>query len=143
MKQNTPYRMTNFERWLYQNIQSRAEALGVTIAECCRRAKVSPTTYSRWAQGHTSGLLRNVAKIVDLLTQLEIKRLENIEARAREVAVHMEVICREAAVPMSEYYRWADRGPHGCEPDPFRLAVMDEYLTQLETKKNKEKAHDE
>ena len=60
-------------------IEARAEALGFTISELCRRASIHPTTFSRWKLSEKNpepigATLKSLRALSDILDAEEAKR---------------------------------------------------------------------
>jgi len=54
-----------------QEIEARASDAGLTMAEVCRRAKVAPSTFTRWKRGATEPTLAVYRRLLDAASPAE------------------------------------------------------------------------
>lgn len=64
------------QQTIIAELETRADAVGLAMAEVCRRAKVHPTTFSRWKKSElnptpTGATLVSLAKIDAVLASAE------------------------------------------------------------------------
>ena len=126
---NEPKPMTKLERRVYASIQARSRFVDITIDELCRRAGIAPSTFSRWVNGHNSGLLFTIGKMDEILTRLEAEKYFSYERRMRAVGFDLAGLCLQLELSALDYVRWVRRE---LDPDYAKLATIERFLTQLE-----------
>lgn len=135
-----PKPMTNLERRVYGSIQARCRFVGITIDELCRRANIAPSTFSRWVNGHNSGLLVTIGKMDEILARLEAEKFHSYERRMRAVGFDLAGLCLQLELSALDYVRWVRRE---LDPDYAKLATIERFLTQLENhNQRQEERHD-
>lgn len=121
--------MTALERRVYASIQARSRFVGITIDELCRRAGIAPSTFSRWVNGHNSGLLVTIGKMDEILTRLEAEKFLSYERRWRALGFDLAGLCLQLELSALDYVRWVRRE---LDPDYAKLAIIEQFLTKLE-----------
>lgn len=59
----------NFQKTLLTMLNVERESLKMSVAEWCRRADLSESTYYRWQNGDTQPNIRSLARLKDALAQ--------------------------------------------------------------------------
>lgn len=121
--------MTALERRVYASIQARSRFVGITIDELSRRAGIAPSTFSRWVNGHNSGLLVTIGKMDEILTRLEAEKFLSYEYRWRALGFDLAGLCLQLELSALDYVRWVRRE---LDPDYAKLAIIEQFLTKLE-----------
>ncbi len=127
--------MTALERRVYTSIQARCRFVGITIDELCRRAGIAPSTFSRWVNGHNSGLLVTIGKMDEILTRLEAEKFFSYERRWRALGFDLAGLCLQLELSALDYVRWVRRE---LDPDYAKLATIEHFLTKLENHNQKQ-----
>lgn len=127
--------MTNLERRVYASIQARSRFVGITIDELCRRAGIAPSTFSRWVNGHHSGLLVTIGKMDEILMRLEAEKFLSYERRWRALGFDLAGLCLQLELSALDYVRWVRRE---LDADYAKLAIIERFLTELENHKQKQ-----
>ncbi len=128
--------MTALERRVYASIQARCRFVGITIDELCRRAGIAPSTFSRWVNGHHSGLLVTIGKMDEILTQQEAQKFFSYEKRMRALGFDLAGLCLQLQLSALDYVRWVRRE---LDPDYAKLTQIEQFLTQLENHQQEER----
>ena len=137
---NEPKSMTNLERRVYASIQARSRFVGITIDDLCRRADIAPSTFSRWINGHNSGLLFTIGKMDEILTRLEAEKYHSYDKRMRAVGFDLAGLCLQLEISALDYVRWVRRE---LDPDYAKLSLIEQFLTKLENhNQQQEERHD-
>lgn len=121
--------MTALERRVYASIQARSRFVGISIDELCRRAGIAPSTFSRWVNGHNSGLLVTIGKMDEILTRLEAEKFHSYERRWRALGFDLAGLCLQLELSALDYVRWVRRE---LDPDYAKLATIEHFLSKLE-----------
>ncbi len=117
------------EQRLYDSIRERAKFLNITLDELCRQAGISPSTYSRWANGHNSGIVATVTKMIDILDALEIQRLMSIEKRMQDNGLTFANVCYKLDIPLHDYMQWLQGE---LPPDYGKVLLIEKLLHEHE-----------
>ena len=131
--------MTNLERRVYASIQARCRFVGITIDELCRRTGIAPSTFSRWVNGHNSGLLVTIGKMDEILIGLEAEKFLSYERRWRVLGFDLAGLCLQLELSALDYVRWVRRE---LDPNYAKIAIIERFLTETENhKQQKEERH--
>ena len=103
---NPTEKLTHYETRIYKSVVERAKLVGISIDKLCRSCKVAPSTFSRWKNGHCSGLLRTLGKMDYLLNELELIKLSELEVKAKALRFSFNDICDEAGIYYLDVTRW-------------------------------------
>jgi transcriptional regulator with XRE-family HTH domain len=135
MQTDEPKPMTNLERRVYASIQARSRFVGLSIDDLCRRAGIAPSTFSRWINGHNSGLIITIGKMDEILTHLEAEKFHSYEQRMRGLGIDLVGLCLQLELSALDYVRWVRRE---LDPDYAKLATVEQFLTKLENHKQQQ-----
>lgn len=98
-----PKNVTRLEKEVYASLKRRARFVGLTIDELCRRAKIAPSTFSRWVNGHHSGLIFTIGQMDEILTKLEAEKFHTLEKRIHACGLTISGACSEVDIPVLDY----------------------------------------
>lgn len=124
-----PKNVTRLEKEVYASIKRRARFVGITIDELCRRAKIAPSTFSRWVNGHNSGLIFTIGQMDEILTALEAEKFHILEQRIHASDMTISGACEAVDIPILDYIRWIRKE---LAPDYGKLAELERFLTERE-----------
>ena len=128
-----PKNVTRLEQEVYASLKRRTRFVGLTIDELCRRAKIAPSTFSRWVNGHHSGLIFTIGQMDEILTKLEAEKFHTLEKRIHACDLTISGACSELDIPVLDYSRWI---PKELTPDYGKLAELERFLTEREEAKD-------
>ncbi len=124
-----PKNVTRLEKEVYASLKRRARFVGISIEELCRRAKIAPSTFSRWVNGHHSGLMFTIGQMDEILTALEAEKFHQLEMRIHACDLTISGACTEVDIPVLDYIRWIRKE---LAPDYGKLAELERFLNQRE-----------
>jgi len=124
-----PKSVTRLEKEVYASIKRRARFVGISIDELCRRAKIAPSTFSRWVNGHNSGLIFTIGQMDDILTNLEAEKFHQLEQRIHALDLTISGATSAVDIPVLDYIRWIRKE---LSPDYGKLAELERFLTERE-----------
>ena len=124
-----PKNVTRLEKEVYASLKMRARFVGISIDELCRRAKIAPSTFSRWVNGHHSGLMFTIGQMDEILTALEAEKFHQLEMRIHDCDLTISGACGEVDIPVLDYIRWIRKE---LAPDYGKLAELERFLSQRE-----------
>jgi transcriptional regulator with XRE-family HTH domain len=124
-----PKNVTRLEKEVYASLKRRARFVGLTIDELCRRAKIAPSTFSRWVNGHHSGLIFTIGQMDEILTKLEAEKFHTLEKRIHACELTISGACSEVDIPVLDYIRWIRKE---LSPDYGKLAELERFLSEPE-----------
>jgi len=124
-----PKNVTRLEKEVYASIKRRARFVTITIDELCRRAKIAPSTFSRWVNGHHSGLIFTIGLMDEILNTLEAEKFHTLEQRIHSCDLTISGACDAVDIPVLDYIRWIRKE---LNPDYGKLAELERFLTERE-----------
>ena len=132
-----PKNITQLERKIYADIKDRAKFVGLSMNELCHYCGISPSTFSRWVNGHNGGHISTVGKMDEILTLLEIKRFRNLKIRIKALGITLPDLCRHIGISPADFSRWQKRE---IAPDYERIYQIEYLLDSLENDSVENKA---
>lgn len=132
--QRIPKNISALERRVYEIIRLRAKFVGVSINELCARTGVAPSTFSRWVNGHNSGLIATIGRMDEILTEMEAQKFQSLQQRLSVMGRNLADVCLELDISALDYVRWVKRE---LDPDYEKLAVFESFLERIEAEHRK------
>ena len=129
-----PKNISALERRVYEIIRLRAKFVGVSINELCARTGVAPSTFSRWVNGHNSGLIATIGRMDEILTEMEAQKFQSLQQRLSVMGRNLADVCLELDISALDYVRWVKRE---LDPDYEKLAVFESFLERIEAEHRK------
>lgn len=129
-----PKNISALERRVYEIIRLRAKFVGVSINELCVRTGVAPSTFSRWVNGHNSGLIATIGRMDEILTEMEAQKFQSLQQRLSVMGRNLADVCLELDISALDYVRWVKRE---LDPDYEKLAVFESFLERIEAEHRK------
>ncbi len=129
-----PKNISALERRVYEIIRLRAKFVGVSINELCARTGVAPSTFSRWVNGHNSGLIATIGRMDEILTEMEAQKFQSLQQRLSVMGRNLADVCLELDISALDYVRWVKRE---LDPDYEKLAVFESLLERMEAEQRK------
>lgn len=129
-----PKNISALERRVYEIIRLRAKFVGVSINELCARTGVAPSTFSRWVNGHNSGLIATIGRMDEILTEMEAQKFQSLQQRLSAIGRNLADVCLELDISALDYVRWVKRE---LDPDYEKLAVFESFLESIEAEHRK------
>lgn len=127
---NPSEKLTHYEMRIYKSVVERAKLVGISIDKLCRSCRVAPSTFSRWRNGHCSGLLRTLGKMDYLLNELELIKLSELEVKAKTLRFSFNDICDEAGIYYLDISRWKRKS---LPVDYKKLEEINQIIAGLES----------
>lgn len=125
----TPKNVTRLEKEVYASIKRRARFVSISIDELCKRAKIAPSTFSRWVNGHNSGLIFTIGQMDEILTKLEAEKFHQLEQRIHALDLTISGATSAVDIPVLDYIRWIRKE---LSPDYGKLAELERFLAERE-----------
>ena len=129
-----PKNISALERRVYEIIRLRAKFVGVSINELCARTGVAPSTFSRWVNGHNSGLIATIGRMDEILTEMEAQKFQSLQQRLSAIGRNLADVCLELDISALDYVRWVKRE---LDPDYEKLALFESFLERIEVEHRK------
>ncbi len=129
-----PKNISALERRVYEIIRLRAKFVGVSINELCARTGVAPSTFSRWVNGHNSGLIATIGRMDEILTEMEAQKFQSLKQRLSAIGRNLADVCLELDISALDYVRWVKRE---LDPDYEKLALFESFLERIEAEHRK------
>ena len=129
-----PKNISALERRVYEIIRLRAKFVGVSINELCARTGVAPSTFSRWVNGHNSGLIATIGRMDEILTEMEAQKFQSLQQRLSANGRNLADVCLELDISALDYVRWVKRE---LDPDYEKLALFESFLERIEAEHRK------
>lgn len=129
-----PKNISALERRVYEIIRLRAKFVGVSINELCARTGVAPSTFSRWVNGHNSGLIATIGRMDEILTEMEAQKFQSLQQRLSAIGRNLADVCLELDISALDYVRWVKRE---LDPDYEKLALFESFLERIEAEHRK------
>ena len=129
-----PKNISALERRVYEIIRLRAKFVGVSINELCARTGVAPSTFSRWVNGHNSGLIATIGRMDEILTEMEAQKFQSLQQRLSAMGRNLADVCLELDISALDYVRWVKRE---LDPDYEKLALFESFLERIEAEHRK------
>lgn len=129
-----PKNISALERRVYEIIRLRAKFVGVSINELCARTGVAPSTFSRWVNGHNSGLIATIGRMDEILTEMEAQKFQSLQQRLSAIGKNLADVCLELDISALDYVRWVKRE---LDPDYEKLALFESFLERIEAEHKK------
>jgi len=129
-----PKNISALERRVYEIIRLRAKFVGVSINELCARTGVAPSTFSRWVNGHNSGLIATIGRMDEILTEMEAQKFQSLQQRLSAIGKNLADVCLELDISALDYVRWVKRE---LDPDYEKLSVFESFLERIEAEHKK------
>ena len=129
-----PKNISALERRVYEIIRLRAKFVGVSINELCARTGVAPSTFSRWVNGHNSGLIATIGRMDEILTEMEAQKFQSLQQRLSAIGRNLADVCLELDISALDYVRWVKRE---LDPDYEKLALFEAFLERIEAEHRK------
>lgn len=129
-----PKNISALERRVYEIIRLRAKFVGVSINELCARTGVAPSTFSRWVNGHNSGLIATIGRMDEILTEMEAQKFQSLQQRLSVMGRNLADVCLELDISALDYVRWVKRE---LDPDYEKLALFESFLERIEAEHRK------
>jgi len=129
-----PKNISALERRVYEIIRLRAKFVGVSINELCARTGVAPSTFSRWVNGHNSGLIATIGRMDEILTEMEAQKFQSLQQRLSAIGRNLADVCLELDISALDYVRWVKRE---LDPDYEKLALFESFLERIEAEQRK------
>lgn len=129
-----PKNISALERRVYEIIRLRAKFVGVSINELCARTGVAPSTFSRWVNGHNSGLIATIGRMDEILTEMEAQKFQSLQQRLSAIGRNLADVCLELDISALDYVRWVKRE---LDPDYEKLALFESFLERNEAEHRK------
>ena len=129
-----PKNISALERRVYEIIRLRAKFVGVSINELCARTGVAPSTFSRWVNGHNSGLIATIGRMDEILTEMEAQKFQSLQQRLSVIGRNLADVCLELDISALDYVRWVKRE---LDPDYEKLALFESFLERIEAEHRK------
>jgi len=129
-----PKNISALERRVYEIIRLRAKFVGVSINELCARTGVAPSTFSRWVNGHNSGLIATIGRMDEILTEMEAQKFQSLQQRLSAIGKNLADVCLELDLSALDYVRWVKRE---LDPDYEKLALFESFLERIEAEHKK------
>jgi transcriptional regulator with XRE-family HTH domain len=129
-----PKNISALERRVYEIIRLRAKFVGVSINELCARTGVAPSTFSRWVNGHNSGLIATIGRMDEILTEMEAQKFQSLQQRLSAIGRNLADVCLELDISALDYVRWVKRE---LDPNYEKLALFESFLERIEAEHRK------
>ena len=129
-----PKNISALERRVYEIIRLRAKFVGVSINELCARTGVAPSTFSRWVNGHNSGLIATIGRMDEILTEMEAQKFQSLQQRLSAIGRNLADVCLELDISALDYVRWVKRE---LDPDYEKLALFESFLERIQVEHRK------
>jgi transcriptional regulator with XRE-family HTH domain len=129
-----PKNISALERRVYEIIRRRAKFVGISINELCGRTGVAPSTFSRWVNGHNSGLIATIGRMDEILTKLEAQKFQSLQERLSAIGSNLADACLELEISALDYVRWVKRE---LDPDYEKLTQLELFIAATERKNKK------
>lgn len=124
-----PRNVSRLEKQVYDTIKQRARFVGITIDELCRRSEIAPSTFSRWVNGHHSGLLLTIGRMDTLLSDMEAQKFYDFEQRITKLGLTLDAACGAIGIPLIDYTRWVSKE---LSPNYEKLDELHRFLAKRE-----------